>query len=69
MFLKITTTLFALAIMIFFVETTCQDLGENCIATANYAYENGEYTEAMWDLFVNNLCPNAELECYLQKMD
>ena len=41
----------------------CQDLVNNCRATANQEFSNGNYSETIWDMFYNSICPNAGLDC------
>jgi|GEM_PF-2536910 hypothetical protein len=41
----------------------CNQLVDNCRATAQQNYDNGTYNEAEYHLFYDSLCPMAGLEC------
>lgn len=41
----------------------CNELVDNCRATAVQEYNNGNYTEAQYHMFYDDICPNAGLEC------
>lgn len=47
----------------------CADLTNNCVATADEQYENGNYSEAQWHMFVESICPNAGMQCAVEIMD
>lgn len=47
----------------------CQDLVNDCRATADEQLSNGNYSEAIWDMFYNNICLNAGIECLFDVYD
>lgn len=49
-------------------ETICNQLVGNCRATAVQEYNNGNYSEAVYHMFYDSICPNAGLECIFDVM-
>lgn len=47
----------------------CTDLYNNCIATADQEFVNGNYSLEVWFMFVNNICPVAQFECVLDLIE
>ena len=47
----------------------CQNLVNNCRATANREFSRGNYSAAVWDMFYNYICVNAGIECLFDVYD
>jgi len=43
----------------------CNQLYDNCVATAEQEYSNGNYSTGVYLMFVDSICPNAALNCVL----
>lgn len=44
---------------------SCTDLLSNCVGTAQEAYDNGDYSDEIYEMFVLGICPDAFTSCWL----